>query len=81
MGKEEFCRNVEPKQAVLMINYSVDVFETTLKRSDILSWLIMLIVKKGVYGGEATQISPKLGKKLTRLFPDTTTRWSFYLFR
>jgi len=28
---------------------------------------------KGVFGGEATQISPKLGKLLSRLFPDTST--------
>jgi len=26
-----------------------------------------------VFGGEATQISPKLGKLLSRLFPDTNT--------
>jgi hypothetical protein len=26
-----------------------------------------------VFGGEATQISPKLGNLLSRLFPDTST--------
>jgi hypothetical protein len=29
--------------------------------------------KKGVFGGEATQVSPKLGNLLSRLFPDTST--------
>ena len=31
------------------------------------------IKKQGVCGGEATQVSPKLGKKISRLFPDTNT--------
>ena len=29
--------------------------------------------KNGVFGGEATQVSPKLGNLLSRLFPDTST--------
>jgi len=30
-------------------------------------------IKRGVFGGEATQISPKLSNIQSRLFPDTNT--------
>ena len=38
------------------------------------------IKKQGVFSGEATQVSPKLGNLLSRLFPDTNTPMSHIVF-
>lgn len=38
------------------------------------------IKKQGVFSGEATQVSPKLGNLLSRLFPDTNTPIIHILF-
>ncbi len=38
------------------------------------------IKKQGVFSGEATQVSPKLGKSISRLFPDTNTPIAYIVF-